>query len=161
MTTADTLEPLTICLGRAQSILPVHNARARHLTAVEPDGFTLIELMVVVAIIAILTMIAYPSYRQHIVRAHRSAAQSLMLDLANREQQWFAANRTYATDEDLRFSMPDDLSSFYTHNIALIAGPPPGFTITFTPVVGGVQATDGALTLDGVGNKTPADKWLK
>lgn len=161
MTVADKSEPVIIRPGRTQPIPAAWSARTLHLTARAPGGFTLIELMVVVVIVAILTSIAYPSYQQHIVRVHRSAAQSLMLDLANREQQWFAANRTYATDEALGFSMPNDLSGFYTGDIAPVSGPPPGFTITFTPVVGGSQADDGALTLDGVGNKTPADKWLR
>jgi type IV pilus assembly protein PilE len=117
--------------------------------------------MIAVAVVAILAAIAIPSYRTYFVRANRSAAESLMLDLANREHQFFSANRAYATASDLNFSMPADLSPKYTGAIALDAGPPPGFTITFTPVVGGGQDADGTLTLDSVGNKTPAEKWQR
>ena len=117
--------------------------------------------MTVVAIIAILAVIALPSYQQYIVRANRTAAQSLMLDLANREHQYFAANRTYATSARLGFAMPADLALYYTAAIALVAGPPPGFTITFTPVAGSTMASDGALMLDGAGKKMPMEKWLK
>jgi len=123
--------------------------------------------MIVVAIVAILAAIAYPSYRQYIIRANRSAAQSLMLDLANRQQQFFAANRRYASETELGFTtMPDDLAGEYINDagddddvITLGGGPPPTFTITFAPVTTGSQAGDGTLTLDNAGNKTPADKW--
>ena len=57
-------------------------------------GFSLIELMVVVAIITILAVIAYPSYTQYLIRANRSAAQAEMLDIANRQQQFLLTNRT-------------------------------------------------------------------
>jgi type IV pilus assembly protein PilE len=136
-------------------------ARAWRIGLGLPGGFTLVELMTVVAVIALLAVIALPGYQQYVLRASRTAAQSLMLDLANREHQYFAANRTYATSTQLGFAMPADLVPYYTAAIALVAGPPPGFTITLTPVAGSTIASDGALMLDGTGKKVPADKWLK
>jgi type IV pilus assembly protein PilE len=129
--------------------------------AAAPQGFTLIEVMITVVIVAILATVAFPSYSNYIVRANRSAAQALMLDLANQEHQYFAANRAYATLTDLSFSMPADLSAKYTATMTPVTGPPPGFTITFTPVVGSIQAGDVTLTLDSTGNKTPAGKWSR
>jgi len=124
-------------------------------------GFTLIELMIVVAVIGILASIAYPSYTQYIIRANRVAAQSAMMDIANRQQQFLLADRQYADKATLEASgyvLPDEVSAKYGYTIAANnAASPPNFTITFTP--SGSQAVDGNLTLDSNGVKTPADKW--
>jgi type IV pilus assembly protein PilE len=129
-------------------------------------GFTLIELMIVVAIVAILASIAVPSYRQYVIRSNRSAAQSVMMDIANRQQQFLLANRTYADDETLLangYTLPAEVSANYTLDINAdppLSGPPV-FTISLTPLAGSGQASDVTLTLDQQGVKTPADKWRR
>lgn len=123
-------------------------------------GFTLVELMVTVAIIGILAAIAYPSYQQHIRKSNRSAAQSEMLHIANMEQEYFLANRSYADKAALEsngYSLPSNISSKYTYNVTLSDGPPPSYVINFTAI--GNQASDGNLSLNNEGVKTPADKW--
>ncbi|WP_343577633.1 type IV pilin protein [Pseudomonas sp. QE6] len=124
-------------------------------------GFTLIELMVVAAIVAILAAIAYPSYQQYVIRGKRSAAQAQMMDIANREQQYLLANRAYADKTALEaggYSLPSEVSSNYGYSITVNnAATPPTFTITFTP--SGAQASDGNLTLDSTGSKMPTNKW--
>ncbi|MFS2124360.1 type IV pilin protein [Pseudomonas sp. Pseusp97] len=127
---------------------------------VSSRGFTLIELMVVVAIVAILAAIAYPSYQQYVIRGKRSAAQAQMMDIANRQQQYLLANRSYATKTQLEsggYSLPSEVSGNYGYSITVGSGTPPTFTITFTP--SGAQASDGNLTLSSDGSKTPAAKW--
>lgn len=62
------------------------------------DGFTLIELMVVVAIVAILAAIAYPSYRDYVRRSNRAVGQALMAEIGARQERYFSNNNTYAED---------------------------------------------------------------
>lgn len=123
-------------------------------------GFTLIELMIVTAIVAILAAVAYPSYQSHLRKGYRAAAQSFMMDLAQKQTQYLADNRQYAaTPAALNATAPTDVSNRYTIIINVVPGPPPGYTIVATPIAGTDQAKDGALSLDQSGQKTPSDKW--
>lgn len=118
-------------------------------------GFTLIEIMVVVAIVAILAAIAFPSYQNHLRKARRADAQSAMMDLANREQQYLLDARSYATGgtalSSLNVTLASDVTTYYTISIAPGASTP-SFVITAAPQ--GPQLPDGNLTLDSDGNKT-------
>lgn len=132
----------------------------RHAGVPESAGFTLIELMIAVAVVAILGSIAYPSYLQYVLRSNRVAAQGVMTDLATRQHQFFIDTRGYAgTVAGLRASVPADVAAKYTITIALDGGPPPGFALTATPQ--GRQADErcGTMTIDQAGAKTPADCW--
>ena len=129
------------------------------MKAVRQNGFTLIELMIVVVIVGILASIAYPSYTQYVIRGHRAAAQTEMMDIANRQQQFFLANRQYATTLGaLNYALPSEVDDRYDAGLVANNGAsPPDFTITFTAT--GAQASDGNLTLNSQGAKTPAAKW--
>jgi len=59
-------------------------------------GFTLMEVLMVVTIIAILATIAYPSYVKQMRKSKRAVAKSILLDTANRQEQYFFDNRAYA-----------------------------------------------------------------
>lgn len=62
------------------------------------SGFTLMEMMIVVAIIAILGMVTYPSYSEHVAKGYRSEGQAFLNDLVARQERFFAQNNTYVTD---------------------------------------------------------------
>jgi len=121
-------------------------------------GFTLIELMVTVAIVGMLAAVAYPSYIDYIIRSKRSAAQGYMLELSSLQQRYLLDARTYAADlATLNSSVPSNVSPNYTVTTSLKTGTTlPGFTVTATPI-GSQLARDtacGTLTIDEAGTKT-------
>lgn len=83
----------------------------------EQRGFSLIELMIVVAIVAILGAVAIPAYRQYIVRSHRVDAQRALSDLAGRQERYLYTNNTYARTLTLLGGSSSMAGSYYTVSI--------------------------------------------
>lgn len=126
-----------------------------------PRGFTLIELMIAVAIIGILAAIALPSYAKYIARARRADAQSFLLDISQKQQQYLLDARAYAPDlVTLGASAPTYVASYYTITLTPATPTmPPSFQATATPIAGSPQQYDGPLTIDYTGAKSPAALW--
>lgn len=118
------------------------------------QGFTLTEMLIVVAMIGILAAIAYPSYRNYVVRANRADAQQTLLQAAQEAERFFAAANGYTgyTVSTALNHSPE--SGTVVYNIAvqgtLTANT---FTVRATPVSGGVNASDGYLEITHTGVK--------
>lgn len=140
--------------------------RATHKLPLRTEGFTLIEIMVVVAIIGILAAVALPSYTSYIARAHRADARTQLLQVAQFMQRFYAANDSFSTDRksnavidlmptSLKKS-PADSTALYELAIPLGVAPLTNattFTIRMEPVSGGKMASDecGTYTLTSTG----------
>ena len=121
------------------------------------SGFTLVELLVVVAAIAMLATIAYPSYVVYKVRANRAAAQAFLIDLANRQQMYFLDARGYADNlSELGAVAPPEIVAYYQIPDPLVdnSAAPPRFSVSASARAGTMQAKDGDLSIDSSGAKS-------
>lgn len=126
-------------------------------------GFTLIELMIVVAIIGILAAIAYPSYQEYVKRAQRSQARTILLENTQfLERNFTEANKYHQNAAGADLTLPFQTSpkageGTAVYDIALVADTTT-FTLTATPVAGGLMDGDGcaSLQLNHLGQKLVA-----
>jgi type IV pilus assembly protein PilE len=126
-------------------------------------GFTLIELMVAVAIVAILATIALPSYRNYMVRSSRAAAQAELMDLASLQEKIFLNSNAYTGDVAAGYTgnatgglgktSGTTKDGYYTITASVGTGSTT-YTLTAAPIAGGRQDGDGSLSITESGKRT-------
>ena len=119
-------------------------------------GFTLIELMISVAIVAILAAVAYPSYLSFVTRGSRSQGEQFLMDLAQSQERYRLDRGNYMQATDLALAgivPPPAVSKYYTLAAPYVATPPalPFFAAELTPKAGTLQAGDGRLIINSRG----------
>ncbi|HET6553358.1 MAG TPA: type IV pilin protein [Dyella sp.] len=122
-------------------------------------GYTLVELMIVVAVIALLAAIAVPSYLRYSYRARRADGQEVLLRVANAQERYYSTANHYGSLQEIGFNDPQGSNKGY---YSVTSVPASGSTSqTFTATAGplGPQAKDdcGSLAINNVGNKTSAN----
>jgi len=127
-------------------------------------GFTLIELMIVVVVIAVLASVAYPSYTRYMTHMHRAQAQSYLMEIAQRQYQYFLDSRDYASQAAI-FSI-DPVPAQVAAQYRVTIGPatpttPPTFLVSAAPLAGSLQAvySEPTLSIAKDGTKSPSDAW--
>ena len=139
-----------------------------HATRSHLFGFTLIELMITVAIVGILAAIAYPSYQDSVRKSWRANGASCLMELAQGMERRFTGNSSYVGTNLPPSGCPTEggMAARYGFSFA-VAATATAFTLRAVPVAGGPQASDtcGTLTIDQTGLKgsagTVSDCWRR
>ena len=122
-------------------------------------GFTLLELMIGLAVIAILSTIAYPLYTSYVRKGHRTAAQTSLMELAARQASWRITHTSYGDMSyiiGLSPSIADPSSRYYSFSVTATAT-----TFSLSAIPQGGQSTDdcGSLSMSQNLSGSPSECW--
>jgi type IV pilus assembly protein PilE len=133
------------------------------------SGFTLIELMITVAIVATLLAVALPSYQQYVQRSNRGQAAATLIQAAQFAERFRSSSTAFSF---VGMTLPNGLTQSpptgaAIYDIAVFGTPGTGFTLRATPVANGPNAADGCgylqITETGArgveGPRTVAQCW--
>ena len=126
---------------------------AKHTPA---RGFTLIELMIVVVVIAILAAIAIPSYGRYAYRARRVDGKELLLRIANAQERYYATFNRYGALTDIGYTNPaSSEKGYYSVTVATSGTTAQAYTATAARVGAQLKDVCGSLSIDNAGVKLP------
>ena len=131
-------------------------------------GFTLVEILITIAIVGILVGIGFPSYRAYIVKQGRSAAQGELLELAAMQEKIYLNSNAYTQNLSANYTgastgglgRTNSKTTDGKYDIAFANAAAQSWSLTATPVSGSSQANDGVITINSNGTRT-CDKTLK
>ncbi|AXO62996.1 type IV pilin protein [Ectopseudomonas oleovorans] len=129
-------------------------------------GFTLIEVMIVTAIVAILAAIAYPSYDEYVKRGYRTEGQAMLNDAAARQERYFAQNNAYVTSAanigklNMRTSDGNVVSETGKYTLQ-VAGDGGGYTLTAVQQFGDTKCENLTLNAQGQRGRTGSGKSIE
>ncbi len=130
-------------------------------------GFTLIELVTVIAIAGVLASIAIPSYDNYIKKSRRQAAIATLLQFELLEERFYSTNNYYTDLSTININLISPALSDAYYNYSTSSVSPTTYTIQAVAITGSTQVNDKAsgnvdcstLTIDQLGNKGPAACW--
>lgn len=131
-------------------------------------GFTLIEIMIALVLLSILVAIAYPSYRDYVIRASRAAAQEEVLQLSSVQEKIYLNSNGYSNDVTGAYNgnatgglgKTSGRTSDAKYDLSMVAAGQ-SYILTATPVAGSMQQNDGAFSVasDGTRTCTTPSRW--
>lgn len=141
-------------------------ARAEH------NGFTLVELLIAMAVVGILATLVYPSYRDYIVRSSRVAAQGELLELSAVQEKIFLNSNAYSASVTALYDgtaagglgKTSGKTDDRRYTISISAPSAQSYTLIATPDPATPQASDGTFSLSSTGARScgpPAPSWCK
>ncbi|MGI8739792.1 MAG: type IV pilin protein [Gammaproteobacteria bacterium] len=129
------------------------------MAKIQARGFTLVELMIAVAIVAILAGIAYPSYVNQLQSSRRAEGQALVMEIMAAQERYYSSNNTYTSDlAQLGYTLVsgnlDSDGGWYRITAAACGTAALNACVNLSATGQGAQVDDGTLTLNSRGEKT-------
>ena len=134
-------------------------------------GFTLIELMIALVVVALLAAIGYPGYLRHVTSSSRAAAQTEVSEIASMQEKIFLNSNAYTGDMTTAYNgtaagglgKTSGKTDDGKYTLAFTVSTAQSYTITATPVAGTSQAGDGAFSIASTGARTcsTSSSWCK